>query len=261
MAGWWLTSMIARSDPSMVQTGLFAVSHQIRNMAAMAPAMLSQSTYTLMIDRDGNSEDAANRMLSLCTFATSGLSLALAGTAMLAAPWALPAVYGSTYRAAVLPTIVALGTAVVHMGSLPLVGRLSIVNVKRSGMINLIWALAVTTAATRFISAGGALPATLIYLAGFLLMSWLTLASLRRRGLSPGVVSVALISQASACAMVALGFLRLRHPELQELAVVMSLLILAAALFTLGRLARRYRWIPAGISVRCLVSALRGGAQ
>jgi O-antigen/teichoic acid export membrane protein len=261
MAGWWLTSMIARSDPSMVQTGLFAVSHQIRNMVAMAPAMLAQSTYALMIDRDGDSGGAANRMVSLCTFATSGISLALAGIGMVAAPWILPAVYGSTYQAAVLPTIVALATAVAHMGSAPVFGRLTIVNVKRSGTINLIWAVAVASAATCFVSAGGALTATFIYLAGFLLMSWLNLGSLRRYGLAPGVLSVTLISQASACAMVALAFLRIRHPASQGLLAIASLLILGAALFILARLAKHHQWIPAGLSVRHLAAALKGGAQ
>lgn len=261
MAGWWLTSMIARTDPTMVQTGLFAVSHQIRNMVAMAPAMLSQSTYALMIDRDGNSKEAANRMFSICTFVASALCLALAGTGMIAAPWILPAVYGATYRAAVLPTMVALATAVVHMGSLPAFGRLSIVNVKRSGAINLIWALTVTTAATRFVSEDGALGATLIYLGSFLMMSWLNLASLRRYGLPDGITTVILFSQVSASALAAFGFLRIAHPAAQYSFTAASVAVLAASLFVLVRLARRYQWIPAGMPVRTFAAALKGGVR
>ena len=147
------------------------------------------------------------------------------------------------------------------MGSAPVFGRLTIVNVKRSGTINLIWALAVAAAATRFVSGGGALAATFIYLGGFLLISWLNLGSLRRYGLAPGVLSVTLISQASACAMVALAFLRIRHPASQGLLAIASLLILGAALVTLVRLARHHQWIPAGLSVRHLAAALKGGAQ
>ena len=47
-AGWWLTSLVAKSDPSMVQMGFFAVSHQLRNMVALAPGLLTESGLAVM---------------------------------------------------------------------------------------------------------------------------------------------------------------------------------------------------------------------
>jgi hypothetical protein len=48
IAGWWLTSLVAKSDPTMVQMSLFAVAHQLRNMVALVPSLLIEGSFAEM---------------------------------------------------------------------------------------------------------------------------------------------------------------------------------------------------------------------
>ncbi len=47
-AGWWLTTVSARSDTSLVQIGFFSISHQLRNMAGLFPGLLTESSLAVM---------------------------------------------------------------------------------------------------------------------------------------------------------------------------------------------------------------------
>src|SRR3989442_4573771 len=49
-AGWWVASLVARADISLVQMGFYSVATQLRNICGMPPLLISQTGYALMTD-------------------------------------------------------------------------------------------------------------------------------------------------------------------------------------------------------------------
>ena len=261
VAGWWMTAQIARTDTSLIQIGLFAAAHQIRNMVALAPSMLSQSSYALMVDSETTRADAAGAVVSVCTLAATAISLLLAGAGMIVLPWILPAVYGQSFEAAVLPAVLALATAVAHMGAAPVSARLTIVNVRRAGAINFVWAMLVAVAASYFISGSGAIEGSAIYLGAYLVSSWLVFWELRRVSAMPSLAFILLIGQAGACTLAALAFFRAGAGGTQPVIPVVMTIVLALCLGLLAIIAKRNRWLPLAAMPASIPSRFYGGLR
>ena len=134
VAGWWLTSLVAKSDPSMIQMSFFAVAHQLRNMVALVPSLLIEGSFAEMTDRKGQWEKTPDNVMAVCTYAATFVSLLIAGAGIILSPWLLTLVYGKTYGGAVAATSLALATAVVHMGSGAASSRLSMYSTRMSAV-------------------------------------------------------------------------------------------------------------------------------
>jgi O-antigen/teichoic acid export membrane protein len=254
-AGWWLTSLVARSDTSMVQMGFFAVSHQVRNMVALAPTLLTESSLAVMARGEKNATRTPDQTMALTTFATMFLSLLLAGAGILVAPWGLSLLYGKTYAAASAAASLALATAVVHMGSGPASARLTIVSIKTTGVINTIWAILVAIAATFFLFwRGDASKGMLIYLVAHIVSAVLVLVSLATRNCVPeGMKAVYVVGMGTSVALAALALFRYAQPALNPLITGGMFLLLATALVTLFLTGRRHGWAPDYQTIRMLV--------
>src|ERR1035438_3714985 len=192
LAGWWLTTLVARADTALIQMSFFAIASQLRNIVALAPTMLTEASYAVMADREGENARTPSHVMALCTFASTFGSLLLASIGMVLVPWGLRAVYGRSYEAAGITTAIALAVAVVHMGSAPATARLSIVSIRATGIINTVWAIFVAIAASMFLlSHGSAARAMTIYLAAHILSSVLVLSLLAWKDHIPrGVIPV-----------------------------------------------------------------------
>ena len=255
-AGWWLTSLVAKSDTSMVQMGFFAVSHQLRNIVALAPTLLTESSLAVMAQRERDVEKTPDQVMAVCTFATMFASLLLAGVAMIIAPWMLMLLYGRAYAPAAVAASIALAVAVVHMGSGPAAARLSIVAIKTTGIVNTIWAVMVALAATVFLLNGGnAWKGMLIYLAAHLVSAVLVFATLRSHGCIPkGMLSVYVLGLSGSVCMAALALARGLQPQLAPLFTGALVLVLASVLLLLFRAGKRHAWVP---RTEALLSLLR----
>ena len=55
LAGWWLMTLVARADTTLVQMGFFAIASQLRNIVALVPSLLTEGSYASMADPDGRS--------------------------------------------------------------------------------------------------------------------------------------------------------------------------------------------------------------
>ena len=259
-AGWWLTSLIARSDSTMVQMGFFAVAHQLRNMVALAPSLLTEGGLAVMAGRDGKVEKTPDNVMALCTYASTFMSVVLAGFGMIVSPWALKFLYGSTYAAASLATAIALTTAIVHMGSAPMSARLSIVSIKATGIVNTAWALFVATAATVvLLSRGNAAKGAAVYLAGHLFVALLQIWILARRGCVPGGTILS-FGMGTSCALVLALFACLRdaYPVYRFGLTAGMCLVLTLAILGLVLIGRQRRWLPSVATLRALRSKLIG---
>ncbi len=260
-AGWWLTSLVARSDTSMIQMGFFAVSHQVRNMVALAPTLLTESSLAVMARGEKDAHRTPDQTMALTTFATMFLSLLLAGAGILVAPWGLALLYGKAYTAASAAASLALATAVVHMGSGPASARLTIVSIKTTGVINTVWAILVAVSATFFLFwRGDALKGMLIYLVAHLVSAVLVLVSLAARNCVPeGMKAVYVLGMGSSVSLAALALFRYGHPALSYIITGGMFLFLALALGALFLTGRRRGWAPDYRTVRMLVrSRLHG---
>lgn len=245
LAGWWLTTLIARADTTLVQMGFFAIASQLRNIVALAPSLLTEGSYASMADPDGQSR-TPQHLMAVCGFASTAASLVLAAAGIVIVPWMLKAMYGRAYGAAGLVTSLGLAVAITHMGNAPAAARLSIVSIKAAGIINTVWAVFVAGAATLFLLHGGSAAGGMaIYLAAHVLSAGLVMGVLGRRDRLPdGTLGVFLIGVGSSIALAALAYVRASHAELAGEATAGMIGLLAvggAALYVLGG---QHGWLP-----------------
>jgi O-antigen/teichoic acid export membrane protein len=246
VAGWWLTSLVARADTTMVQVGFFTIAHQLRNIVALAPSLLTESSLAVMAQGEDSVEKTPDQVTAVCTFATTFASLLVAGVGMIVVPWGLTLLYGKAYAAASTATAFALATAVIHMGSGPATARLSIISIRVSGLINTAWAIVVAVAATAFLFHGGnAWKGAMIYLAAQLLSAGLVFFSLTKWKSAPaGMNPVFALGTAASIALAALAFVRDARPELTLSLTAAMLAVFAGSLWALFAIGRRHHWIP-----------------
>lgn len=260
LAGWWLTTLIARSDTTLVQMSFFAIASQLRNLAGIAPGLMTEGSYAVMASPDDADSRTPHRVMALCSFASLAVALLLGCVGMAIAPWLLHLLYGQTYRAAALTVAMALAVAVVHMGNAPASARLTIVSVRTTGAINTAWAVFVAVSGTALLLHGGsAWQGMAILLAAHLLSSILVLFALHRRDQLPdGMALVYGIGALASVVLAVLALLRANHPAAEAVITLVMLLAslgIAAALFYLGR---RYRWLPSKTMLQALLAKVPG---
>jgi O-antigen/teichoic acid export membrane protein len=246
VAGWWLTSLVARADTTMVQVGFFTIAHQLRNVVALAPSLLTESSLAVMAQGEDSIEKTPDQVTAVCTFATTFASLLIAGMGMILVPWGLTLLYGKTYAAASTATALALATAVIHMGSGPATARLSILSIRVSGLINTAWAIVVAVAATAFLFHGGnAWKGALIYLAAQTFSAGLVFFSLAKWNCAPaGMNPVFALGATASITLAGIAFARDLRPDLMVSLTVLMLVVFAASLWALFAIGRRHGWIP-----------------
>lgn len=253
-AGWWLTSLIARSDGSMREMGFFAISHQLRNMVALVPGLLSQSSYAVMAAGEDADERTPDRVLAACTGATTLAAFLLGGTAILVLPWGLPLLYGRSYAGAEGAAAFALATAVVHMGNAPASARLSIVSLRATGLINTIWAVVVGVSATLLLFRGSALLGAAIYLGAQLFYASLIFVSLRTRGrLLPGIALLFGVGSGTSLLLSLLAVLRSSDPAGTLLLTGIMTAVFLVGSVLLVRIGCRHGLLPSLAVIRKLV--------
>ena len=251
-AGWWLTTLVARADTTLVQMGFFAIASQLRNLAGIVPGLLTEGSYAVMADPEGEAERTPQRVMAICSFASLLVSLGLASLGMALAPWVLRLLYGAQYQAAELTVATALAIAVVHMGNAPAAARLTIVSIRSSGVINTLWAVFVAVAAASFlVFRGDAARAMLIYFLAHVLSSVLVLITLARRdGLPSGMATLYAGGTLASGVLVALAFVRAAHSaETAGLSGAM-LLVAALAMVCMMLLGKKHGWLPTASMVR-----------
>ena len=156
LAGWWLMTLVARSDTSLVQMSFFAIASQWRNLASIAPSLLTEGSYAVMAEADGEASATPQRVFALCSFASHRcFPDPRRRSAFFVVPWVLTLLYGKAYAPAGVAVAVALAIAVVHMGNAPAAARLTIVSIRATGVINTLWAVFVAAAATLLLFHGG----------------------------------------------------------------------------------------------------------
>ena len=259
LAGWWLITLVARGDSSLVQMSFFAVASQLRNMVGLAPGLLTESSYAIMADPRGEAAQTPHRVMALCTYAATFASLLLASFGIIVMPWALALFWGHSYSGGAVTAAIGLAIAVMHMGNAPAAARLSIVSIRTTGVINTVWAVVVAAAAGVFLLHGGdAAAGMLIYFLAHILSATLVLLVLARRDFVPsGMLQIFLLSVGTTAALLTLAFFRASHPARTWSATLAMAALAALSLLTLFFLGKRHGWLPTAAAIDRLLGLLR----
>ena len=259
LAGWWLTTLVARSDTTLVQMSFFAIASQLRNLVGIAPSLLTEGSYAVMADPEGEADRTPHRVMALCSYASVSLAVLLASVGIVVIPWVLTLLYGHTYAPAALTVAIGLAIAVVHMGNAPAAARLTIVSIKSTGVINTVWAVFVAAAASLFLLyGGGAWQAMAIYFAGHVLSSTLVLLTLKRKDHVPaGMSALFFFAAASTAVLALLAGVRAMRPELALPVTGAMVLVAAFAFWGLHVFGKRYGWMPSASAIRSFTAGIQ----
>ena len=255
LAGWWITALVVRGDPTLVQMGFFAVASQLRNLTGIIPGLLTEGSFAVMATQDAGSSRMPHRVMAICTFASTGAALLFASLAIIIAPWALRLLYGVSYGAAAVAAAVGMSVAVLQMGNAPSSARLSIVSIRSTAVINTTWAAFTALSGTLLMLRGGsAAEAMAVFFAAHVVMAVLVLVVLHRKdNLPKGMIPLFLLSTCTVLALALLAVLRDKH--FGQAASWSALMVLVAALGTVSfyRLGKKHHWLPARTVVRALL--------
>ena len=258
-AGWWLITLVARADSSFVQMGFFGIASQLRNIVGLAPGLLTEGSFAVMADPEGQTSRTPQRVLGFTTYSASLISFLLASIGIILAPWMLRLLYSSSYSQAASAVAFALALAVMHMGNAPASARLSIISIRSSAIINTAWAVFVAVAGTLvMMHSGSAAIAMIIYFAAHTLSSALVLITLARKDSLPnGLIAVFLVATFTTLVLACLAAMRSSHSIYTAQLTILMLLVAVASFITLLRIGRHFHWLPTQAAWRQLANSIR----
>ena len=246
VAGWWVTALIARADPSLVQISFFAIASQLRNLIGLLPSLLTEGSFAAMASHDKASQHVPRRVMALCTYASTAVSFLVAALTVIAAPLVLQLMYGRSYGMAALAVSTGVAVAVVQMGNAPPSARLSVVSIRSTAVLNTVWALFTGAVGTYVMLRGGsAASAMAVFLAAHVFIAVLVLVVLHRKDSLPtGMIPLFAVSTGAIVLLVGLATYRAQHADhLLRASGLMCCLTVAAAGW-LYRLGKRHAWLP-----------------
>ncbi len=248
IASWWMASLVARADSSLTQMGLYAVANQFRGLAAIAPGLFVQVGYSLLTEESGAAYGGPRRVMLANTFLTTSLTAILGGAGMAVLPWALFAAYGQSYMQAEIPILLLLATAMIHMGGMPAMQRLSIISIRATGIINGVWAILIIVLGILLVPRGGAAGAAAAFLISHVSThSMVVLRLLRAQELSAAYLWMSFATLVGAAGMACVGYLRAFTPAHTTALTLLMLLVWALLLALLGYLGVTAGCVPRSI--------------
>lgn len=246
VAGWWVTALIARADPSLVQISFFAIASQLRNLIGLIPSLLTEGSFAVMASSEKDSQHVPRRVMALCTYASTTVSFVVAALAVIVAPLVLQIVYGRAYVMAALAVSTGVAVAVVQMGNAPPSARLSVVSIRSTAVLNTVWALFTAAVGTLIMLRGGsAASAMAVFLAAHIVIAIMVLVVLYRNDSLPaGMIPLFIVSSTSIVLMVALATYRAVHAANQMPATALMCALTVASVAWLYWLGKRHAWLP-----------------
>jgi len=209
IASWWIASLVARSDVTLTQMGLYAIANQFRGLAVLAPGLCAQVGYSLLTDESGSEYGGAQRVMLTNSFLGGSLATLAAGSGIIMAPWLLAIVYGKSFSGAEAAIVILLATGIIHMSGMAASQRLSIVGLRAIGIINTVWAIMTVTLGIWLVPKAGATGAALAFLISHTLAQVLVIVVLARLNELPdGFLPLYGVNTVGGLGLAALGYWR-----------------------------------------------------
>ncbi|MDE1175570.1 MAG: oligosaccharide flippase family protein [Edaphobacter sp.] len=258
LAGWWITALVARGDSTLVEMGFFAIASQLRNLTGILPALMTEGSYAAIASPDEEHTHMPQRVMALCTFASTAVSFTLASLGIILIPWMLRLVYGPRYAGASVAAAIGMSVAVLQMSNTPPSARVSVVSIKAVAAINTLWAVLTAAGGTllmlRWGDAAGAM--AVFFLAHVITSCLIFLVLARKDHLPKGLLSLFALSTGGVIALSALAVLRERLGDhsLSITAAMCLIAILCTCILYL--LAKKHAWMSSLSSIRTHLSSL-----
>ncbi len=240
LAGWWITALVARSDTTLAQMSFFAIASQFRNLTGIIPALLTEGSYAVIATPDHDNTGAPQRVMALCTFASTAVAFLIACGGIILAPWALRVMYGPRFVPAAVATCIGMSVAVLQMGNAPPSARVSVVSIRSVAAINTFWALLTAVGGTLLMArVGGAVGAMSVFFLAHVVSAVLTFVMLVRKDHLPtGLTSLFLLSTLGVAVLSLLAIERERHWQYAaalSTGMIATATIFCASLFAVGK--------------------------
>ena len=262
VAGWWVTALVARADPSLIQISFFAIASQLRNLIGLIPSLLTEGSFAMMASADEDGQTVSRRVMALCTYASTAVSFLIAALTAIVAPLILQLMYGRSYGMASLAVSVAVGVAVIQMGNAPPSARLSVVSIRSTAVLNTVWALFTAGVGTLIMMRGGsAASAMAVFLAAHIVIAMLVLVVLYRRDRLPaGMIQLFLVSTGAIVLLATLAAYRAQDAHHQVRVTALMCAVTAVTMLWLYQLGKRRDWLPSREVLQTLLQRV-GGLQ
>ena len=245
LAGWWITALVARSDSTLVEMGFFAIASQLRNLTGIIPALLTEGSYAVIAMPDPTNSGTPQRVMALCTFASTAVAFVLACFGIILAPWALQAIYGPRYTAATTAVAIGMSVAVLQMSNAPPSARVSVVSIRSVAAINTFWALLTAAGGSLLmLHIGGAAGAMTVFFLAHTVSAVLTFVMLARKDRLPaGLIQLFLLSTFGVASLSLLAILRAR--SLQHTVSITAVMLMLSMFYCFGLLhiGKRRGWL------------------
>jgi O-antigen/teichoic acid export membrane protein len=229
IASWWIASLVARSDVTLTQMGLYAIANQFRGLAVLAPNLCAQVGYSLMTEESGSKYGGAGRVMLTNSFLAALMATLIAGAGIVFAPLLLVIIYGRSFTSAEAAVSILLATGILHMTGLPAAQRLSIVGLRTTGVINAVWAILLAAFGVLLIPKAGAAGAALAFLISHTVSQLLVIMALSRLGdLPKGYVRLFTVTLVGTLLLGGLGYWRAEGNGQSALTVALFLVLISA---------------------------------
>jgi O-antigen/teichoic acid export membrane protein len=250
IASWWIASLVARSDVTLMQMGLYAIANQFRGLAVLAPGLFAQVGYSLLTDESAQKYGGAGRVMLMNSFLAASLATMAAGFGIVVAPWLLTIVYGKSFSGAEVPVLILLATGIVHMAGIPAAQRLSIIGLRVIGVINTVWAIVTAGVGMWLVPKAGATGAALTFLISHTVSQVMVIVALARiRELPGGYPALFIVTTIGSFLLVGLGYWRAVEADPNPMTLGLAGLALAMLLAVL-LVGRRIGCLPKWKSIR-----------
>lgn len=238
IASWWIASLVARSDSTLTQMGMYAIANQFRGLAVLAPGLCAQVGYSLLTNESASKYGGAGRVLLMNSFLAGSLATLAAGFGIILAPWLLVLIYGKPFAGAEVPILILLATGIVHMSGGPAALRLSVVGLRLVGIINAIWAVIIVALGIWLVPKAGATGAALAFLISHLVSQLMVNAALARMNELPnGYWQLFAVTTTGSVLLAVLGYWRAFEANQTPLTLALAAvgIVMVLALSYVGR--------------------------
>lgn len=138
------------------EVGYYSAASSMRNVIAMIPGLLNQTTIGLMTNLRGEQFGGVNRIVVINTWLSAIFMMPVTALALILLPWLLPLVYGKGFIGGVAPASYLLVVGLIHMISQPAVNRLTVVRPRTVIYIQAAWIVVALVAAFLLVPRMGA---------------------------------------------------------------------------------------------------------
>ncbi len=158
---WLLAWRLSRLPNGLEDLGYWGAAHQLKNIVALLPGLVSQVALPLLAFHSSGDGRAEFRQTLRSSVLISGVAVLPLGILLMLLSAPLLSLFGADFRGGTGLAQAVIAGSVCHLFAMPIVHALTIGNVNLTAMVNLIWAAVILAVVWSLLPTYGALAAGL----------------------------------------------------------------------------------------------------